>query len=73
MAEELGDLLFSVVNLARKLKVDPELALRDSAFRFKRRVEAAAGLAEKDGLVFENMKPDEQESYYQRVKKEQER
>lgn len=73
VAEELGDLLFSVVNLARKLKVDPELALRDSAFRFKRRVEAAAGLAERDGLVFENMEPDEQESYYQRVKKEQER
>lgn len=70
-AAEVGDLLLSVVNLARKLKVDPELALRDSALRFRERVEAAAWSAEEDGLVFESMGLDQQEAYYQRAKKEQ--
>ena len=68
LAAEVGDLLFSVVNLSRKLKVDPELALRRSALRFRDRVEAAARSAGEDGLVFEDMKLHEQENYYQRAK-----
>jgi tetrapyrrole methylase family protein/MazG family protein len=47
-ADEIGDLLFSVVNLARWYKVDPESALRETNLRFKRRfgyVEAAARAA----------------------------
>jgi len=71
VAAEVGDLLFSVVNLCRKLKVDPELALRHSAFRFRERVEAAAGAAGADGLLFEELGLEEQEAYYQRAKKEQ--
>jgi len=35
--EELGDLLFAVVNVARKLKIEPELALRGTVERFSRR------------------------------------
>jgi MazG family protein len=72
LADEVGDLLFSVINLSRKLKVDPELALRRSALRFRERVEAAAMAATEDGHVFEDMQLHEQESYYQRAK-EQER
>jgi MazG family protein len=73
LADEVGDLLFSVVNLARKLKVDPELALRRSALRFRERVEGAARSAGEDGRVFEDMELREQESYYQQAKKEQKR
>jgi MazG family protein len=73
VAAEIGDLLFSLVNLARKLSVDPELALRRSALGFRERVEIAARSAGNDGLTFEDMELREQEAYYQQAKKEQRR
>jgi len=73
VAAEIGDLLFAVINLARKVRVDPELALRRSSLRFKERVEQAARVAGAEGLVFEDMDLDAQELYYQRAKKEQRR
>ena len=42
-------MLFAAVNVARKLAVDPELALRAAADRFKARVLAGSELAASDG------------------------
>lgn len=41
---EIGDLLFSVIGLARRHRLDPELALRDAARRFRARFEAEVGV-----------------------------
>jgi ATP diphosphatase len=73
LLDEVGDLMFAVVNLGRKLKVDPELALRRSALRFRARVERAAEIAGAQGVGFEGLALDEQEAYYQLAKKEQQR
>jgi MazG family protein len=65
---ELGDVLFAVVNVARKLAVDPELALRAAADRFRSRVVAAGELAASDGHSWNDLAPDEQLAYYARAR-----
>ena len=60
----IGDLLFAAVNVARKMKVDPELALRSSADRFRIRVEAAERLAEADGATWNDLNTERQFGYY---------
>jgi MazG family protein len=63
---EVGDVLFAAVNLARKLKVDPELALRAASARFRDRVEAAETLAASDGRDWNDLGPEDQLAYYAR-------
>jgi MazG family protein len=65
---ELGDLLFAVVNVARKLKVDPELALRSASERFRGRVTTAADLAASEGGSWDDLPPEQQLSYYARAR-----
>jgi ATP diphosphatase len=50
VADEVGDLLFAAVNLARQLNVDPETALRASNAKFTRRFQALEALATVRGL-----------------------
>jgi MazG family protein len=61
---EAGDVLFAAVNVARKLKVDPELALRAASDRFRGRVEGAAALAARAGEDWNDLGPDVQLGYY---------
>jgi uncharacterized protein YabN with tetrapyrrole methylase and pyrophosphatase domain len=70
---EAGDVLFAAVNLARKLKVDPELALRAAADRFRARVEGAEGLAASHGKDWNDLGPEDQLALYARVRLEEER
>jgi MazG family protein len=67
-ADELGDVLFAVVNVARKLDVDPELELRAAAKRFRARVESAEALAAADGKDWTKLALDDQDAYYDRAK-----
>ena len=65
---EVGDVLFAAVNVARKLKVDPELALRAAADRFRGRVDGAADLAAGEGEAWQDLGPEAQLAYYARAR-----
>jgi MazG family protein len=68
LVEELGDVLFATVNVARRLNVDPELALRWMSDRFVERVERAERLAAADGKSFAELDLDAQDRYFDRAK-----
>jgi ATP diphosphatase len=67
--DELGDLLFSVVNLARHLDVDAEQALSDASRKFERRFRALEGAVAGAGLDMRNLELDELESRWRQAKK----
>jgi MazG family protein len=66
--EELGDVLFAAVNVARRINVDPELALRAMTRRFVERVERAEAFAAEEGKSFRELPLDEQDRYFDRAK-----
>jgi len=68
--EELGDVLFAAVNVARRSNVDPELALRTMARRFADRVQRAEELARGDGRDFTGLPLEEQDRYFDAAKEE---
>jgi MazG family protein len=67
-ADELGDVLFAAVNVARHLGADPELELRRASARFVGRVERAAELAAGAGEEFEQLELDQQDRWYDLAK-----
>jgi MazG family protein len=67
-ADELGDLLFSVVNVARRLNVDPELELRRATQRFRERVEVAEALAAEAGENWSELPLERQDAYFDLAK-----
>jgi MazG family protein len=68
VAEELGDILFVVANLCRKLEVDPEEALRAANSKFVKRFHGMEALARSRGLDFASLSLDEQEALWTEVK-----
>jgi len=67
--EELGDLMFSVINLSRFLKVNPELALNDSTEKFVCRFEKIEKAALDAGKNVETMSFEEMDALWEEVKK----
>jgi len=66
--EELGDLLFSVINVARLLEIDPEAALHEASDKFIRRFAYLEQAAAKRGQTLPSMSLDEMETLYQEGK-----
>jgi len=67
--EELGDLLFAAVNLARFLKVDPEIALKKANAKFSRRFRSMEKLARESGREFKNLPREEMEALWDLAKR----
>ena len=68
MEDEMGDLLFAVTNLARKLEIDPGTALRRGNAKFERRFRALEDAAGGQGGL-EGMGLDEMETLWQEIKR----
>ena len=68
LQDEIGDLLFVCVNLARHAKVDTGTALRRANAKFERRFRSMEILAHADGVVLESLSLEEQDRYWDRAK-----
>ncbi len=68
LAEELGDLMFAVVNLCRHAKQDPETLLRKANQKFTKRFIGVEQRVAQSGLNFEQHDLSQLEAYWQQVK-----
>ena len=66
--EEMGDLLFSCINVCRKLEINPDHALSKANKKFTFRFNKAEKLAESDNKRFSDLPLIEQEKYWQKAK-----
>ncbi|MBS0431474.1 MAG: nucleoside triphosphate pyrophosphohydrolase [Proteobacteria bacterium] len=73
LEDELGDVLFVLVNLARHAKVDPAHALRRANAKFERRFRRMETLAGEAGENLQGQSLDEQDALWDRVKAEERR
>jgi tetrapyrrole methylase family protein/MazG family protein len=70
LEHELGDVLFSVAQLARHLNIEPEQALRVANRRFEQRFETMMEIAEfEDPMLFRNLSLQEKENLWSQAKK----
>ena len=66
--EELGDLMFAVVNLSRFLKLDAEEVLRDTIHKFQSRFLKMVELCKKNGLDFQKLPLNEMDLFWEKAK-----
>ena len=71
VTDEIGDLLFSCVNLARHVGADPEAALREANDKFERRFRRVEALLAAAGRTPEQASPDEMDRLWERAKSEE--
>lgn len=69
--EEMGDLLFSIANLSRKLGIDPESALRKANEKFTKRFEALEARLHAEGRSVHDASLEEMETAWQAIKVQQ--
>ncbi len=69
LQDEMGDLLFSIVNICRHLRIDPEIALFRSATKFKRRFLYMEEVCSREGLSMEEMTLEEMDSLWEESKR----
>ncbi len=67
---EMGDLLFSVVNVCRHIKLDPEVALHRSALKFRRRFRGMEEICEREAMSMEGLSLAELDNLWERAKRE---
>jgi hypothetical protein len=67
-SEEFGDLLFSLVNLARHERIDPEAALREATKKFDRRFRKVEAEVEASEKPFSEFTLDELDAIWDKVK-----
>jgi len=70
IAHELGDVLLATVNLARLLRFNAELLVRDATMRFERRFRHMEAALAAEGLSMEETSPEELDERWQRAKAE---
>ena len=68
--EEIGDLLFSTVQLARHLQIDPEKCLRDSNNKFIKRFRLMESLISESGYNIEELDQKEMDHFWDKAKKQ---
>ena len=71
LSEELGDLLFAVVNLCRHAKQDPETILRKANSKFTKRFQSVEAKVNSSSKTFTEHKLEELEYFWQEVKQEE--
>lgn len=71
IAEEIGDLLFAVVNLSRFLRIDPEAHLRIATEKFRSRFDRVAAMLREQGRSVEEAGLPELDRLWEAVKKEE--
>lgn len=69
--EELGDLLFAIVNLSRFLKLDAEEVLRGTIHKFQGRFMKMVELSQDAGLDFEQLSLDEMDVFWEKAKSQE--
>ena len=71
MEQEFGDVLFSMINYARYLNIDPESALEKTNKKFKRRFELMESYAKQNGLDLAQMSLEEKDTIWKKMKEQE--